>query len=140
MKQPNFEFLLILFKILLKKTHASKRRGATLLLIVITLVSVLTTVDSATSSLLLTNIKLAEEKNTYQSVNEILQDYTKVADDIYYINLTLAKWDDTYEFIQSPQKEYIKENFTPEIFSNWNFDLAVLVNKHGKEIFSLEDV
>ncbi len=87
MKQPNSKFLLILFKTLLKKIYPSKIRGATLLLIVIALGSLLSTVNSISSSLLLSNIKLAEEKNTYQSVQEVLQKYTKIADDLYYINL-----------------------------------------------------
>lgn len=91
MQQPNLKFLLRLLKNTLQKIYTSKLRVGALLLISITLASLLSTIYLVSSSLLLANIKLSEEKNTRQSVNEVLQDYNKIADEIYYVNLTWAK-------------------------------------------------
>lgn len=63
MKQVSTKLLLIFLNNIFKKKYTSKPRVATLFLIAVTLASLLGIVYSIASSLLLTNIKLAEEKN-----------------------------------------------------------------------------
>ncbi len=138
MKQSNLKFSSALLNTLLKKNYQSKLRGFTLLLIVVALGSLLSTVNSICSSLILKNIKLAEEKNTYQSVQEVLQKHTKIADELYYVNIGWSEWDTTYNFTQNYQEAYIKENLTQELFPNRRFDLAAIFNKSGKNIFAKE--
>ncbi len=129
--------LLFLNRINTKKTFA-QLKVTTLILLTIILTSLLGIVYSITSSLLLNNIKVAEEKNVNQTIQEVLQEYSRVADDLYYTNLPWSKWDDSYEFVQNPQSTYIQENFSPEIFPSLNFNLVVLFNKDSKIIFAKE--
>ncbi len=138
MKQVSAKLLLIFLKNIFKKNYISKPQATTLFLICVTLASLLGIVYSIVSSLLLTNIKLAEEKNTYQSVQEVLQEYTKVADDLYYVNIGWSEWDNTYHFAQNYQEADSTEDLKQELFPNRRFDLAVIFNKSGTNIFAKE--
>lgn len=138
MKPLNLNFLLLFLNSISTKKSLRKLKTNSLVLVTASLISLLGIIYSITSSLLLNNIKLAEEKNVHQTVQEVLHEYTRVADDLYYTNLPWSKWDDSYEFVQNPQPAYIQDNFSSEIFPGLNFNLVVLFNKNSKIILAEE--
>lgn len=125
-------FLIKLLNNICNKVFTEKLRLTTFILIILTLVSLLSIVHSIASSLMLSNIKLAEEKNVRQSINEVLHGHSRVAEDLYYTNIPFSKWDDSYEFVQNPQPNYVEENFSLEVLAAYNWNLVVISNKNGK--------
>ncbi len=87
MKVLSLNFLLTFLNAINKKKSLEKLQENSWLLIVANLVGLLSFVYLTASSLLLSNIKLAEERNVHQSVNEVLQEHNKIADDLYYVNI-----------------------------------------------------
>lgn len=138
MKLPSLNFLLVFLNIIDKKISIEKLKGNTLILIIGSLVTLISFVYLIASSLLLSNIKLAEEQNVHQSVNEVLRQYNKIAEDLYYVNIGWSEWDTTYNFAQNYQKADSREDLKQELFPNRRFDLAALFNKSGKNIFAKE--
>ncbi|WP_009632502.1 diguanylate cyclase [Synechocystis sp. PCC 7509] len=136
MSLTNLILLLKFFNNINNKALEGKTRTATLLLIVLPLASLLSIVYLIASSLMLNNIKLAEEKNVRQSVNEVLHGHSKVAEDLYYTNLPFSKWDESYEFVQNPQPNFIQENFSLEILSSSNLNIVVIFNRNSKTILA----
>lgn len=122
-------------KIGLSKSETLKLRTTALLTVTITLASLLGAIYTVSANLLLGNVKVAEEHSTRQSVNEAAQEYGKIGIDLYYTNLVWSKWDETYNFIEKKNQEYILENFNPEILSSWQLDLIALVDKRGQVIY-----
>ncbi len=47
-----------------------------------------------------------------------------------------APWDDTYEFIQSGDPEYITENFAADTIENLGFDLILFLDNSGSVVWS----
>ena len=43
-----------------------------------------------------------------------------------------AWWDDTYEFMQNPDEEYLSSNVTPDVFFNQSLDAMVFVTSGGE--------
>ncbi|PSB28973.1 bifunctional diguanylate cyclase/phosphodiesterase [Chlorogloea sp. CCALA 695] len=138
MKVLSSNFLITFFNAIAKRTSLEKLRGNTWLLISANLVTLLSFVYLIASSLLLSNIKLAEERNVHQSVNEVLQEHNKIADDLSYVNIGWSEWDTTYHFIQNYQEADSTEDLKQELFPNRRFDLAVIFNKSGRNIFAKE--
>ena len=138
MKLPNLNFLLIFLDAINKKTSLKKLRENSGLLVIANLVGLLSFVYLIASSLLLSNIKLAEEQDVHQSVNEVLRKHNKIADDLYYVNIGWSEWDTTYNFAQNYQKTDSTEDLKQELFPNRRFDLAVIFNKSGRNIFAEE--
>ncbi|MBW4662839.1 MAG: hypothetical protein KME01_01335 [Chroococcus sp. CMT-3BRIN-NPC107] len=138
MKPPSLRFLLLFLNNINKNKSIEQLRGTTLILIVVTLVSLLSTLYSITSSLLLYNNNLADQKTVHQRVNEVLRAHSKIAEDLYYVNIGWSEWDITYNFVQNYQEADSQENLKQELFPNRRFDLAVVFNKSGKNIFAKE--
>ncbi len=120
----------------LSKSETVKLRSTALFAVTITLASLLGAIYAVSSNILLGNVKVAEEHSTRQSVNEAVQEYAKSGTDLYYTNLVWSKWDETYTFIEQPNKEYIAENFNPQILSSWKLNLIALVHKSGQVVFA----
>ncbi len=138
MKVLNLNFLLTFLNTINKKSSLEKLQENSWLLIIANLVGLLSFIYLIASSLLLSNIKLAEERNVHQSVNEVLQEHNKIADDLFYVNIGWSEWDTTYNFAQNHQETDNKEDLKQELFPNRRFDLAVIFNKSGRNIFAEE--
>ncbi|WP_052672311.1 bifunctional diguanylate cyclase/phosphodiesterase [Aliterella atlantica] len=120
----------------LSKSETVKLRSAAFLAVTVTLASLLGALYTVSSNLLLSNVKVAEEHSARQSVNEAVQQYAKSGTDIYYTNLVWSKWDETHNFIEQPNKDYIANNFNPQILSSWKLNLIALVHKSGRVVFA----
>ena len=138
MKLPNLNFLLIFLDAINKRNSLEKLRKNSWLLIIANLVGLLSFVYLIASSLLLSNIKLAEERDVHQSVNEVLREHKNIADDLYYVNIGWSEWETTYNFAKNYQEADSTEDLKQELFPNRRFDLAVIFNKSGRNIFAKE--
>ncbi len=47
-----------------------------------------------------------------------------------------AAWDDTYEFLQDRNEDYVADNLIPETFANGNFDVCWLIQPDGTVAFA----
>jgi two-component system, NtrC family, sensor kinase len=62
-----------------------------------------------------------------ERVEEAIQGEVQHLDSFCY---DWAAWDDTYQFVEQPNDEYIAGNLGPSSFENGNFDLLFLVDRH----------
>jgi len=46
-----------------------------------------------------------------------------------------APWDDTYEFIEDRNEEYIQRNLTDEVFANFRLNLMLFVHASGRVVY-----
>jgi class 3 adenylate cyclase/sensor domain CHASE-containing protein len=55
---------------------------------------------------------------------------------IYSLNADLAYWDDTYNFIQKPNTNYIEKNFSTDFFKDNKLNSIILLDKVGNVVWS----
>ena len=79
-----------------------------------------------------------------QNENNVKNFLTNIDNDLKNLKNTTkdyATWDDTYNFIQDENKDYIYENFREgsETLKNLNIDSIIYVNLNQKVVFSVYD-
>ena len=71
-------------------------------------------------------------KDLNRSLNAINREITEL-DSICY---DWAAWDDTYEFIANPNKEYIESNLADSTFTGLRINFIIYVNKSGDIVYA----
>ncbi len=62
-----------------------------------------------------------------------------VISDLHYIDVLaadMAYWDDTYNYIQKPNDEYIHSNFSEDFFKDKNINEVIFLSLNGKVVWS----
>lgn len=85
----------------------------TLLAIGIAFTSLIGILSATASTILLHNLKQAEEKYTCKAVEGVLSALTQTQEDFRVHIDEWASWDDTYTFIQDRNQKYINSNLYP---------------------------
>ncbi len=112
-----------------------KLRTKTLLVISMTLAGLVGVLYLVTSSLLSGSIKQAEKQHTLQTVTGLLNIFNQTQEDFSSRFNDWSDWDDTYNFIQDGNQNYIKSNLTPEQLSSLKVNLILYINPEGKLVF-----
>ncbi|MEG4443127.1 CHASE4 domain-containing protein [Microcoleus sp. AT9_B5] len=117
-------------------THGKmKLRRKTLSIIGITIAGLTSILYVASSSILLGSLIKAEEQEATQVVKGVLSVFGQTADDFNSRFADWSAWDDTYDFIQNRNSEFIASNLIPEGLANIRVNLAIFVNTSGKIVY-----
>ena len=76
--------------------------------------------------------KMTVYQNVEKAINSLQDDYLSVS----AITGDWAPWDETYNFVQTPDENYINDNFQASTFLNLRINLIVILNSSGKVVFS----
>ncbi len=79
-------------------------------------------------------IKL-EEENVHQNLLQISNALQNELDSLKTIVGDWANWDDSYQFIESGNSEYIKKNLLDDSYSTLGLNLILYINKSGKIVY-----
>lgn len=110
-------------------------RQKTLAIVGTTIVGLIGVMYAISSTILAGSLEKAEEQETRQTVQGVLNIFRQTEDDFNLRFADWSAWDDTYNFIQNGNKEYIESNLVPEALANLRVNLALFVNTSGKIIF-----
>ena len=85
---------------------------------------------------IITKSYLKIEKNNVRSELQRTINLIKIEqDNLKLLATDWAVWDDSYEFINNPNKKYIDSNFTDSTFTESNLSFVAYVNKSGKVVY-----
>ncbi|MEG4940840.1 CHASE4 domain-containing protein [Microcoleus sp. F4-D5] len=112
-----------------------KLRRKTLSIVGITIAGLTGILYVASSSILLGSVVKAEEQEATQVVKGVLSVFGQTADEFNSRFADWSSWDDTYDFIQNPNSEFIASNLIPEGLANVRVNIAVFVNTSGKIVY-----
>ena len=86
-------------------------------------------------TILLTSFEKIENDRVEQNIGRVknaLEEKTKA---LNLFNLDWSVWDDTYEFIEDRNEDYIKSNLVDTTFINRKINIMVFVNHKGEVIW-----
>ncbi|MCS6794271.1 MAG: PAS domain S-box protein [Oscillatoriaceae bacterium SKW80] len=120
---------------LLQESATVSIRQKTLALVGTTIVGLIGVMYAISSSILADSLEKAEEQETRQTVQAVLNIFRQTEDDFNLRFADWSAWDETYNFIQNGNKKYIESNLVPKVLANLRVNLALFVNTSGKIIF-----
>ena len=113
-----------------------KLQEKSLLVFVVLLISVLVVISIFFSTILLASYSALEEqyitKDLNQAVNKLNEEYSTLS----ALVSDWAPWDDTYNFVNGDEPEYIESNLLSPSFDNLNLNLIIMTNNKGEMVFS----
>ncbi len=112
-----------------------KLRAKTLLIVSLTLVSLVGVLFATSSLILLRSLKQAEVENTRQTVKGVLNVFSQTKEDFSARFDDWSAWDDTYNFINTGNKEYIESNLVAEQLASLRVNLVLFLNRSGNLVF-----
>lgn len=108
----------------------------TLIFLCLTLVSLIGVVYLASSEILVSSLKTAEEQSARQSLQGILNVVAKDQEAFTARFNDWSAWDDFYAFVKDRNEAFIKSNLIVESLSNLRINFIGVVNIKGQIIFS----
>ncbi|HID43322.1 MAG TPA: HAMP domain-containing protein [Archaeoglobaceae archaeon] len=109
-----------------------KLREKTLLITGLTLTCLILLMIGVSNSVIMSSYAELEKENTEKNVkrvvNALMHDISTLDTFVY----DWAAWDDTYEFIDDLNEEYIESNLVDETFIDAELDIMLFVNSSGK--------
>lgn len=124
MKSPPIRFL-----------NQLKLREKTLLVLSLMLASLTGVVYLASSTILLSSLKIAEEQSARESLQGVLNVFAKDQAAFAVRYSDWSAWDDTYQFIQDHNDAYLKSNLVPEQLASLKINLALFVDRQGRIVY-----
>ncbi|MBD1827920.1 PAS domain S-box protein [Microcoleus vaginatus GB1-A2] len=112
-----------------------KLRRKTLSIVGITIAGLTGILYATSSRILLGSLIKAEEQEATQVVKGVLSVFGQTADDFNSRFADWSAWNDTYNFIQNRNSEFIDSNLIPEGLVNLRVNIAVFVNTSGTIVY-----
>ncbi|MCA9750250.1 MAG: hypothetical protein KC414_14165, partial [Romboutsia sp.] len=113
----------------------SIRRKLLLFIFIIGLVTILL-VAIVSEIFIQVNVKNIEDIQVEESTNQIIYAFKDKIDRIDTFTVDYAGWDDTYNFIQDRNEEYITSNLINETLLTTQLNFMLYYNEKGEEVFS----
>lgn len=111
-------------------------RQKTLLVVGATLTGLLGVLYATSSTLLKSNIKVAEKEYTRQAVESVLTIFAQTKQDFSARFPDWSAWDDTYRFIKEGKpSNYIESNLTEQALASMKVNLVVYINSAGAVVY-----
>ncbi len=113
-----------------------KLQEKTLLVFIVLLISVLVVISIFFSTILLASYSGLEEQYIEKDLGQAV---SKLDDELFTMSSIVSDWgpwDDTVDFVNGNDPEYLKSNLQPYGFDNLNLNLIVLTNTRGEVLFS----
>ena len=76
-----------------------------------------------------------EEQTVSTNINRVINMLSNDKNGLSYLNIDWSAWDDTYEFIDNGNKNYIDSNLVDSTFTNLNLNLIMFVNLSGNIVY-----
>lgn len=111
-------------------------RHKTLLIIGLILVSLLTILYGASQTIILDSFSQLEDKYTREHVQRVLNTLDNQLAQLASTAEDWGHWDDTYQFIQDGNQDYITHNLTDSAIKNLEINLMIFVDVSGKIVHS----
>lgn len=111
-------------------------RKKTLMLIGITGVTLITILYLAARLIVMGSFTALEAQNMQEHVKRVAGALAKEIDRMASIAGDYAPWDDSYEFMQDENQDFIHVNFVRETFLNLRVNLFVYLNLSGQIVFA----
>ncbi len=112
-----------------------KLRQKTLLFFGLSLLSLIGILYTSYSIIFLGSFTELEEKSTRRNVQRIKNALTEEINQLSLKVKDWSAWDETYEFVQSPNQSYIRKNLVPATFSDLQIDFMLFYNRRGDLVF-----
>ncbi len=111
-------------------------RRKTLLIIAGTFYGVIILLFFLSRTILLESYTDLERQSTYRDVERVQASYSKELTSLEHTNCDRAAWDDTCEFINDANEEYIRSNLTDSTFVELGLNLMLYIDSSGQVVFS----
>ena len=116
--------------------NAMKLREKTLLVIGVTLIGLVGFLYATASTIMIKHVRDLEREHTADGVKRALNNLSENLADLRVPVRQLAAWDDTYAFMQNKNDDYIENNLSKDTFLDYNLNLALLIDRNGRPLFS----
>ena len=77
-----------------------------------------------------------EEDNAQKNITRVKNTIGVKLDDLQTLNRDYAGWDDTYQFIQDKNNEYIESNLVNETFESANINIMAFIDNKGEKVYT----
>ena len=113
-----------------------KLRRKTLLIVGAVLIALNVVLYATSSVLLLRNVHKLEESYVRQDIEHVEQAIETEFASLSTIAQDYAEWDDTYNFVDHPNQDYIQSNFVNTTFAYLHLNLMVLFDNAHRIVFA----
>ncbi len=110
-------------------------RRKILLTISFTLLVILAIIAAFTKTIYLSNYSKLEEQEVKRDLERVIRSLQSSFEQLSILNSDWAAWDDTYQFIQDRDQEYIDSNIVPSTFESLNINFIIFLDVGGKIVF-----
>ena len=113
-----------------------KLQEKTLLVFIVLLISVLLCMSIFFSTVILASYSALEEQYIAKDLDQTVN---KLNDELFSMSALVSvwgPWDDTYNFVNGKDPEYIQSNLQPTAFDTQHLNIIVITNSKGDLIFS----
>lgn len=86
--------------------------------------------------ILLSNLEETEVRYTRQNVERALASLSHILVELETTTAGWASWDDTYDFIETRDDEYLQSNLLDDTFSTLGLNLMMFVDSSGQVVYS----
>ncbi|HEY9806186.1 MAG TPA: CHASE4 domain-containing protein, partial [Candidatus Obscuribacterales bacterium] len=117
-----------------QKTAALRRK--TLLAVSLTLTSLLTVLYAASSTVLISSLRKAEEQDTRLALHGVLDTIAGTENDFSARFTDWSAWDDTYQFVDDANPQFIKVNLIPGQLSALKVHAIAFVNTANRIVYA----
>jgi sensor domain CHASE-containing protein len=107
-------------------------RKRTLLIIELTLASMILVLFAASQFILQSSFSELEEQSVNQNVGRALSSFNDELASLDTIAFDWAAWDDTYEFVEDGNEEYIESNLVDSTYPGIGLNLILIIDSEGK--------
>ena len=81
--------------------------------------------------------KKFEERRSEERYMIINNEFKSLSDNLKILSSDWGEWDDTYEFVQNKNKNYIKSNLNPESIATLGINYLYITDLTGKTVYSV---
>jgi signal transduction histidine kinase len=112
-----------------------RMRTKMLAIMVISVIAATVALYTGSQFIVIGSFAKLEKQNVQQNIQRTLSALSNEFSDLNSKTGDYADWDDTYNFIQDANKEYIQDNLDAPTWANLRVDLVVFINSSGQIIF-----
>jgi sensor domain CHASE-containing protein len=111
-------------------------RRKTLLITALALVGLTALIYFLAQVILLNSFTQLEDQSAKQNVQRVLNSLSGELDALNTTTSDWAYWDDTYEFMQDHNSQYVADNFVDSTFADQRLNLIVVIDNSGERAYA----
>jgi sensor domain CHASE-containing protein len=77
-----------------------------------------------------------EQRTGFEQLDRIESSLRAEHEQLVGVAADWAPWDETYGFVQRPNKKYVEDNLSPEALANLRSDVFVFIDERGNVVYS----